>query len=155
MIYFFNSLLFLSCLGTVACTSIMAHTKSASFHFEESSQTCRDESGHEGLNAFDPAIIFDGFASTQKAVRIQGRDASCMNFSGVAFHNYIGVNYSVLEDWDFRGSDFTNAELQFNFIVNGKFKGSKLDAFKIGYGRVTAQDIEFNKGDMKLPKVKP
>jgi hypothetical protein len=60
----------------------------------------------------------------------------------------------VLVAWDFRGAIFTEAELTFNFIENGLFIGSNIEAMQIGYGRVTAADRPFDQGDMPMPIAK-
>jgi hypothetical protein len=77
--------------------------------------------------------------------------AQCTDFSSVKFHDYLGVNYNVLDAWDFRGSIFTGAEFSFNFIDQGLFAASNIEVLVIGYGRVTAADRPFDQGEMPMP----
>lgn len=124
------------------------------FRFDEKKLRCVDASGQEGLNPFDAAVLFKDIPNNARNQRWPKRDAQCVNLSGVKFEDYLGANYCVLVGWDFRGSKFTNAELNFNFIDEGLFAGSTVEELSIGYGRVTAKDISFDKGDMPMPKAK-
>lgn len=124
------------------------------FRFDEKKLRCVDANGQEGLNPFDGAVLFKDIPSNARNQRWPKRDAQCVNLSGVKFEDYLGANYCVLVGWDFRGSKFSNAELNFNFIEDGLFAGSTVEELSIGYGRVTAKDIAFDKGDMPMPKPK-
>lgn len=125
-----------------------------SFRFDEKKLRCVDAKGQEGLNSFDAAVLFKDIPSNARNQRWPKRDAQCVNFSGVKFEDYLGANYCVLVGWDFRGSKFAGAELNFNFIEDGLLAGSTVEELSIGYGRVTAKDIAFDKGDMPMPKPK-
>ena len=124
------------------------------FEFDEKKLRCLDADGKEGLNPFDASVLFKGISPDGREKHWPKRNAQCIDFSNVKFHNYLGSEYSVLDGWDFRGSKFTNAELYFNFIEAGLFAGSTIEELSIGYGRVTAKDMTFDNGDMPLPQPK-
>jgi hypothetical protein len=124
------------------------------FKYDTHTSKCVDSEGTEGLNPFEPEILFKGITPEARGVRWPTRLAQCIDFSTVKFHEFLGVNYNVLVEWDFRGAIFTEAELTFNFIENGLFIGSNIGAMQIGYGRVTAADRAFDQGDMPMPIAK-
>lgn len=148
-------LAFLSIL--IASSSALAESQKVKtpFVFDEKKSRCLDAKGQEGLNPFDAKVLFKDIPSNGRNMRWPKRDAQCIDFSNVKFEDYLGANYCVLVGWDFRGSKFTNAELSFNFIEDGLFIGSTIEELSIGYGRVTAKDISFNKGDMPMPRSGP
>jgi hypothetical protein len=121
------------------------------FSYDLRSSKCIDSEGKEGLNIFDPEILFKGISTEARGVEWPPRVAQCTDFSAVKFHDYLGVNYNVLSGWDFRGSIFTGAELSFNFIDKGLFVGSNIELIAIGYGRIRAADRPFDQGDMPMP----
>jgi hypothetical protein len=135
----------------VASAELKVSRAGEPFTFDEATERCVNKEKIEGLNAFVPSKVFLGINSTDRNRRWPKRNVQCIDFRKVRFHDFLGSNYATLVGWDFRGSKFEGAQLSFNFIELGLFKGSSIDFLTIGYGRVTAADLAFNKGDMPLP----
>jgi len=135
----------------LACTTSSLKADRPIFAYQTASGLCLNNLGQEGLNVFNSQVIFAGIDSKQRNQRIPARQVQCTDFRSVTFHSYLGVNYALLEQWDFRGSRFDGATLKFNFIRGGLFAGSNVETLEIGYGRIKAADRDFEKGDMPFP----
>ncbi len=135
-----------------SCTTSSLKASKSTFSFNATTGKCLNAEGLEGLNPFDPKLIFAGIDPKGRKQVISQRNVNCTDFRSVAFHKFLGVNYNLLDSWDFRGCRFEGASFQFNFIQRGLFLGSDVELLDIGYGRVAAADSTFNKGDMPIPK---
>lgn len=135
----------------MSCTANKSAVEGPVYSYDAVQKKCVDKFNNPGLNPLDPGRVFAGLTLQSRNLVVKDRNAQCINFAGVKLHSYIGVGYNVLENWDFRGSDLSNAQIHFNFILDGRFEGSTLNDLVVGYGRVKAQDIDFNTGDMAFP----
>ncbi len=143
--------IFLGLLVYCAGTPTSAIKIEKRFVFDEASGRCLNVDKIEGLNPLIAKDLFQGITPQDRNKRWPARDAQCTDFSNVRFTDFLGSNYNTLVHWDFRGSKFTGAKLLFSFIDGGLFKGSSVDQITVGYGRITASDIVFDKGDMPMP----
>ena len=142
---------FLASLIFAGCVTNHPAKAAPAYKYDEALKKCLNTHGQRGLNPFNPSVIFDEVNAQDRRVIVRYRNAQCIDFSNVALDEYIGVGYKVLEKWDFRGANFSNATFYFNFIKDSLFEGANLENFEIGYARIRASDIPFNKGDMPFP----
>lgn len=138
-------------LTTMKAEALLKNPSKRVFKYNPEKRACVSPTGEIGLNQLNAESLFADIDLGASSQVIEGRDASCIDFSGVSFSKYLGVGYNQLVGWDFSGSDLRKAKVSFNFIVDAKFEGSLLEGLEVGYGRVQSTDKTVNIGDMDLP----
>jgi len=139
------------CLFTLLA---LASESGQQFRYDDQTGQCVNENGDVGYNTFDENIFSSRERIENRGGKHRGREvyanknAECVDFTGVVFEKYIGVSYSELFQWNFKGANLTNAEIHFNHIKEADLRGADLEHLKFGYAHISGK-ID---GYTKIPK---
>lgn len=132
----------------VACVTAGGESVRAAtgtFQYDSETGKCRDSRGQVGMNAPDPATLFA--TKDEETNTYTGGNAECVDFSSFQFQDHIGLEYPVLDQWNFRGAKFAKAKVSFANFTNGDFAGADLRELKYGYATIQGQGDAYTRGD--------
>ena len=121
----------------IAAMSMPGHLLAArgDYQYDASTGTCHDAAGIRGYNVVD---LDELFTSREGAPgEFPARSAECVDFSGVTFGDYIGLEYPIVKNWNFAGANFTRAVVSFVKIVDADLRGVDLTGLTLSYGFIS------------------
>lgn len=103
----------------------------------DAARGCIDKQGRTGLNQLESNVVFrPDPGGVEGRMTLSDRDAECVDLRGVAFEQYVGLNYAELRRWNLRGADLSGAKFFFANLLEADLRGTRLRDLSFGYARI-------------------